>query len=340
MTSIAKAWLAVAVGVTAAALVFAGETEQVQKRSGIVARLQVDRSEVALSGEIVVTISVEGPASLEIASIPAVTTSPAWRARRASPPATRPADGGRLHWQQTFILEPLQVKEVPLPIARIRFRSGPDAEWQEMAWKPFPIQVTTEIMSADLSELRDPTGVEHLPTGSAGPRLWPWLLTAGSVVLGGLALAGWWYFRRRPAAAQPTPPHEWALRELARLEDPCQPANGDVERYHALISDVVRRYLELRFAVRAPEQTTHEFLESLQRSSPVPPTEQELLKELFQRCDLAKFARASFTTDECQAVRQMAVSFIRETSEKPVRSPAFRRGSPAEAGTTNLPDET
>ena len=55
MTSIAKAWLAVAVGVTAAALVFAGETEQVQKRSGIVARLQVDRSEVALSGEIVVT---------------------------------------------------------------------------------------------------------------------------------------------------------------------------------------------------------------------------------------------------------------------------------------------
>ena len=211
------------------------------------------------------------------------------------------------------MLTPLQVKEVPLPVAPVRFNTSENGKQGEAIWQPLVIQVTTVVSTTDLAEMREATSIEDLPPVPAGEgRRW-WAVGFGAVLILGVVAAAWLVRRRRLKPAVSVPPHAWAQRELQRIA--VDHPNGDVELYYAQLSDVVRRYLELRFGLRASEQTTGEFLHTLQRGGPLAPPHQELLRELLQRCDLAKFARATFTPEECQAANEMAQRLVQETAD-------------------------
>lgn len=165
----------------------------------------------------------------------------------------------------------------------------------------------------DLSRLRGITGIEEVPAAPLAPR-WPYWLALSLVISTGLVVAGWKVARRRGrAAAPPLPPDLWALAELDRLEAMKLPEAGAVERFHTLLSDVVRSYLERRFDMRAPRQTTIEFLETMRQSPQLTATQQELLRAFLSRCDLAKFARAMPSAEECGATAAMARRFVEQT---------------------------
>ena len=62
--------------------------------------------------------------------------------------------------------------------------------------------------------------------------------------------------RHRPGALTSA---QVACRELDRIASLGLPAAGQVERFHTLVSNVLRRYLEKRFGLPARRQTTPEF---------------------------------------------------------------------------------
>ncbi|HMF12209.1 MAG TPA: hypothetical protein VKE94_07880, partial [Gemmataceae bacterium] len=84
-----------------------------------------------------------------------------------------------------------------------------------------------------------------------------------------------------------------------------------------LVSDTIRRYLELRFRLRAPRQTTAEFLEAMRQSPNLNADQRTLLRDFLERCDLAKFARAEYSVEECKATAAMARSFVDQTKPAP-----------------------
>jgi hypothetical protein len=172
-------------------------------------------------------------------------------------------------------------------------------------------------VAADAGELHDITSIEEVPPGPPGPRWQLWALGfGGAILVGGLALAGWGLARRRARAATTMPPEQWALAELTHLETLELPAAGQFERYHTSLSDVMRRYLELRFGFHAPEQTTAEFLESARQSPQLTAEQQAMLRGFLERCDVVKFAGIGSTIGECGSVAAMARSFIEQTSAK------------------------
>src|SRR5262249_43577900 len=120
----------------------------------------------------------------------------------------------------------------------------------------------------------------------------------------------------------PLSPQEWAVRELDRLEALQLPEQGEIERYHTLLSDVLRRFLELRFQLHAPRQTTAEFLQAAETAQQLTPARPGLLREVLQRRDLAKCARAAASADECRATLTLARSFIAETRTETPAAPA------------------
>jgi len=169
-----------------------------------------------------------------------------------------------------------------------------------------------ETRPADVSQLRDITGIEKEPPQP--PRTWwPLLLVPAVVVAAGAAFVCWKYYtRERPAPAPP--PDRWALVQLGQLEALGLAVAGQVERYHTLLSDIVRRYLELRFQVQAPQQSTDEFLDAMRRSPRLTAAQEALLREFLRQCDLAKFARAGFSAEECQAAGRMARALVEQTA--------------------------
>lgn len=102
--------------------------------------------------------------------------------------------------------------------------------------------------------------------------------------------------------------------ESLRLKD--LPGQGRIKEYYALLSDIVRRYLENRFSLRAPEMTTEEFLCTLGESNTLSGQHKNLLKDFLRNCDLVKFARYEPGFKECEDVFNSAKRLTEETKEE------------------------
>ena len=167
--------------------------------------------------------------------------------------------------------------------------------------------------TGDLSQLRDITGIEKMEAPPPQSHWYLWAALAAVSLSGVLVVCRKVARRRRPEPAAP-PPDLWARAELHRLEALALPQAGEIDRYHTLLSNTVRRYLELRFRLPASQQTTPEFLKTLAGADLLNPAQQQILGAFLERCDLAKFARAGFSPDECQAAAQMARDLVEETT--------------------------
>lgn len=85
-------------------------------------------------------------------------------------------------------------------------------------------------------------------------------------------------------------PKERALKELARLLARDLIGKDQVKEFYIELTMIVRRYIENRHSVRAPEQTTEEFLESAAENPVFPAEVISRLKAFLEAADLVKFA--------------------------------------------------
>jgi hypothetical protein len=173
---------------------------------------------------------------------------------------------------------------------------------------------TTRQDSTEDTQLRDITGIEEQPHPLARA-WWPVILSVAAVLITSLFLVTWRLYRQNSNQPEMLP-GPWALNELSRLESQIASGNRDeLNRFPTMLSEVFRLYLERRFRLRAPKQTTPEFLRDVQDSNQIPASHRELLKDFLERCDLGKFAQIQFTQEECQALAQAARTFVEQTAE-------------------------
>jgi hypothetical protein len=146
------------------------------------------------------------------------------------------------------------------------------------------------------------------------------------LILGVLAVLGliWWALRRR-TRQQAEFRESAAARARARLAESWAWVEQP-ERFCTRLSEVVRVYLEERFGLRAPDQTTEEFLASLPQSSALDAALKPLLEDFLTQCDWVKFAQGDPGRTECERLHQMASRLIDETGViVPSRKPAAER---------------
>jgi hypothetical protein len=260
-----------------------------------------------LSDSLEVAVHVTGPEPVEIKPPAALIASQAWKVpSRPLEPGTRQPG-----WRQTFVVYPLAPGQQVLQIEPFQYRKKGGA-WSTATWPPIPAKVSTQIAEADVKDLRDITGIEKLPPA---PSLWDWAgWVLGVLAFTALLVIGIRRFRQRHRSVPALSPAQWARRELNRIQALDLPAAGEFERFHTLLSNVIRRYLENRFELPARRQTTPEFLQAIEKSSLLPSEQQSVLRGFLERCDLAKFARARPAAEECLVTLEMARQFVEQTS--------------------------
>ena len=262
-------------------------------------------------GEVTLCLVVTGPSTLEVDEPHLGDAAAAWKERRE--PSERTVTNQRAAWRQVIRLKQSKPGLEPVPDVSLRFRPGPQDQWAEAKW----VDILTH-----LRDLQGPPVEDEQPSAW---RHWVFPVVLGLVIA--LALLAWRINKMRGPPPPSLAPEVWAARELDRIEQTAQPPRGEPEPYYTQISEVVRRYLVERFGFHALHQTTAEFLQTLHQ---VPPREKDdrepaplfsadvetLLGEFFHRCDLAKFARASATPEECQRTTTLARELVRLTSER------------------------
>lgn len=289
------------------------KTERLPGADGALVRAVLDRGALSLSEAVTLTLTVEARSPLEMEPIKSPTTAKVWLVTPLGEPEVVTLPNQRMRWRQAFRLEPLQAdKAVALSLEPISFRT--DGQPATVTLKPFAVEVTTVVLGPSLGALKENTPPEELPE----PERFDWQLY--SLLGSGLALLalGSWLVRRRlhrplPPAPEPTP-DQWALRELVRLEAGPLGMPEEVHRYHALLADVLRTYIDRRFGLHATEQTTQEFLTTLRRTALLPEDFQDQLRSVLERCDLAKFARIDYSASDCRATAQQARDFVAQSA--------------------------
>ncbi len=110
------------------------------------------------------------------------------------------------------------------------------------------------------------------------------------------------------------PAHITALTAIDRLLG--EKADTGHSLFFAKLSLILRHYIEERFYLKAPEQTTEEFLIALGHTPMFSTQHKELLKNFLHRSDLIKFAKITPSQAEIMDSVQSCQNFIQATGEK------------------------
>ena len=245
-------------------------------------------------------------------------------------PRADTAEDGGARLSQRYTLQATMSGRHRIPRLRLEFVDDRpdrgDGEPREL--------LTDEIGFVVASVLPDDAGGSALrPARGALPELegpwldrhWPWLV-AGLAVLGAGA-AGIIAWLRRMAVRARLTAFDRARARLARLRGRGLPGPEGVDPWYVELSDIVRRYVEERFSLRAPELTTEEFLLEAGRSADLSPAHRALLSDFLERCDRVKFARYSPVDAESRDALAVASRFLDES-----RAGERERGRRAGAG--------
>lgn len=110
-------------------------------------------------------------------------------------------------------------------------------------------------------------------------------------------------------------PWEIAIDGLEELKSRELPSQGIFKEYYILLSGIIRKYIEDRFKIKAPEMTTQEFLTYLKKSNDFKSDDKKLLEDFLNWCDMVKFAKYSPTLNEAEESFNFAKIFISKTRE-------------------------
>jgi len=280
-----------------------------QRLGDAVCRLELDARAVALSGELKLTLSIEGPSPVEAEPPRPLTRSPDWRVRANAPTSTS-LPNGRVRWQQSFYLEPFQAgSHVPLPLEPIRYRTGNELRDWTVVWETQMIRVTTTVPDADLAYAKTVTDIEEVPPDPSPQfKLWIGALLLTVALGAGLGLV--LLLRRRRVVGSRPAPLALALAELNLLE-----ANGIAPEDLPKVADIARVCLEAQFHLRATRQTSAEFLASLRQHSGLLKDQLTAIDQLLTRCDLVKFAADRPKPEECQLLVESARHVLTAAAE-------------------------
>ncbi len=206
-----------------------------------------------------------------------------------------------------------------LPLAVMHADGVVDTLWTE----PLPLEVISLVQDTLDAQIRP------LRSLVEAPRLWKriafWAVL-GLAVLAALFMLWRSYLRRRAdrlagnvSSIPARPAHLVALDELDRIKSLGLIENGEVKRFHILVSEAIRCYLEARYDVLAPEMTTWELTAALKGRRDMDPGLKELLRGFLEDCDMVKFAKYVPKIVEINATFNRAYEIVEKS--RPVERP-------------------
>jgi hypothetical protein len=230
-------------------------------------------------------------------------------------------DQGRTTAVQTYRLQPPSSGRQAIPPILIEYvdrrpgqREAPEGlDAYELLTERLEFEVQSVIPADAKADLKPPLG-QLGPRDQPAGRRWPWAIAA-TIVLAVAALcairaARVWRRRARRRSA-----YQIARARLDRLLARPRPTAEQVDAFYVELSGIVRRYLEDRFELRAPELTTEEFLGSVGQSPELSRDHQVLLREFLRQADLVKFAGHQPSNDDVERSLESARRFLDETRE-------------------------
>lgn len=274
------------------------ETESITRTVGsgpIAATVVVTPESPILGDPIIVTLTVEADPGIDF-ELPAFGEALGrFSIVDFTPREEMRPDGGAVSSQQ-YTLQPPMSGRQRIPPLRITFvdnrpdqTSVDEVDGHELLTDEIAIQIASVLPEdAPLDSLRRARGSLPLEIETPGS-IGPWIWVGGATGLLAMVLLIL-LLRRAASIRRRRTAYDIAMGRLDRLEDRGLPKGEQVDDWYVELSDIMRRYLENRFGLRAPELTTEEFLQEARQSPDLTNEQRSSLSNFLERCDQVKFA--------------------------------------------------
>jgi len=280
----------------------------------VIVETSVDRDTVTIADPVIFAIDILAPPGVEVQAPPPDRQLGPFEVRDVQIlPPDEPAGEPR-HTRILWTLVPFQTGPLEIPSVTIVATDTSGASDTLRTREEF-IQVAS--LEPDLQgDIRDIKPPEELPGG----RAWIGWLIGGLI----LTSAGLWllrFLRRRrlrrdleaiPYQGPPRPADRIALEELNRIAALQLMDKGLIKELYIQVCDVIRRYIEGRYAIGAMELTTWELIEELERTA-VPRDHRGDFRSFLQECDLVKFAKHIPPAEVCETLLHRARQLVLST---------------------------
>jgi hypothetical protein len=239
----------------------------VVERGPVKVTAEIQPAKARLSDEPVLTLTIDSVPGVEIEKPPFGEALGRFKILDTREPLPRTREGREIV-QKILTLEPTTVGRFAIDPISVSFRDkrpGADEKSQSLATKPLTVEISSSYEKEtpsldDLHAAADPVALSW--------RIPAWVWAVGTLVMA-FAAMGIWLWRRRKrekaALAIVLSPEDLARRELQKLADSGW-METNVKIYFVELTAIVRRYIERTIGIRAPEQTTEEFLREISRA--------------------------------------------------------------------------
>lgn len=256
-------------------------------------------------------VSVNLPLQLELGKFSELSRT---QSTRQIPPSEK---GGFPEAEQTFVVElaAYDLGRLTLPPVEVT-ALGPAGELVTLRTEPLTIEIQSLMRNEPSPRAKD----LEPPVPVFQRTLWLVYLLAGLALVALTIIVTLIVSRRikarRDALRPPPPPTPAYVVALERLSQIDVESYIDAEQFkelYLLLSEIMRQYVGRRWGFDAPEMTTAEVAESLQRAR----VQRETLDEIvhtFEAWDLVKFAKYRPDGDAARQALTVAEKMVRSTS--------------------------
>lgn len=238
-----------------------------------------------------------------------------------------------------YLISTFDTGEFEIPPLSVTYTVKGDTAQHLLKSEPIRIMVQS-LNPSEAGDIRD------IKPPLTPPRDWKAMLIrlSGLLLLIAAVAAAWWYIRQRRRGlgllperqTPPRPAHEVALAALEALLASDWLAAGKHKEWHSELADIIRRYVEGRYAIDAMEMTSFELLAAL-RSWGLEEKWLTRLRELLMICDMAKFAKYKPEVSESERLSATALDFVHATKLVMPESATPGSGSQAEGDAAAVP---
>jgi hypothetical protein len=221
---------------------------------------------------------------------------------------------GMVVTRRIYELEPFLSGEYRIPPMKVEFWQEGDTLIHQVESDTLKIDVTS-ILPADMEgkNLKDIAPPGEIPADHSVALIIILILVLVAVI--GFII--WW--KRRKVWEEKVPKllaHQIAFARLERLLARELVEKKKYREFTAEVADILRYYIEDRFGIHAPEQTTEEFLSDAANQLDVDPGQKEILGEFLVHSDLVKFAALQPSEGEVKKSFETCRDFIDTTKVK------------------------
>lgn len=294
--------------------------EKTTERGPVKAKVRVEPAAPVIGDTITLTVEVTAADGIELSMPEFGQSLDRFSVREFVPKESLDAAGNTLATQR-YVLEPPLSGPQSVPPLMIEFvdrrpaqRPAPEGESSyELVTERIPFEVTSVVPAGASNDLK-PLRARLEPLREPGAT-WPWAL--GLLIVAAVA-APLAYKRWAAARAHVRRRSAWevARSRIDALSSTSRPTGEDeIDKFFVELSALIRRYLEDRFDLRAPELTTEEFLQVASKTPDLDESHQGFLRIFLARADMVKFARFLPAPEEIDAALAAASRFLDETHQ-------------------------